>query len=123
MRVLVTGGAGFLGSHLCDLLVGRGDTVVCLDDLSSGRTSPTTKAGANTSSASTVAAIRSTRLIAATARSSNPSTDYDGAIILATARVDPALSAQATPSGSRLDPFQRIPSNSGPSSLTRRSSC
>jgi dTDP-glucose 4,6-dehydratase len=32
----VTGGAGFLGSHLCDLLVGRGDTVVCLDDLSSG---------------------------------------------------------------------------------------
>lgn len=37
MRILVTGGAGFLGSHLCDLLVGRGDTVVCLDDLSSGR--------------------------------------------------------------------------------------
>jgi dTDP-glucose 4,6-dehydratase len=36
MRILVTGGAGFLGSHLCDLLVGRGDTVVCLDDLSSG---------------------------------------------------------------------------------------
>ncbi len=39
MRILVTGGAGFLGSHLCDLLVGRGDTVVCLDDLSSGRRS------------------------------------------------------------------------------------
>jgi dTDP-glucose 4,6-dehydratase len=37
MRILVTGGAGFLGSHLCDLLIGRGDTVVCLDDLSSGR--------------------------------------------------------------------------------------
>jgi dTDP-glucose 4,6-dehydratase len=37
VRILVTGGAGFLGSHLCDLLVGRGDTVVCLDDLSSGR--------------------------------------------------------------------------------------
>lgn len=37
MRILVTGGAGFLGSHLCDLLLGRGDTVVCLDDLSSGR--------------------------------------------------------------------------------------
>ena len=37
MRILVTGGAGFLGSHLCDLLVGRGDIVVCLDDLSSGR--------------------------------------------------------------------------------------
>lgn len=39
MRILVTGGAGFLGSHLCDLLIGRGDTVVCLDDLSSGRRS------------------------------------------------------------------------------------
>jgi len=36
MRILITGGAGFLGSHLSDLLVGRGDTVVCLDDLSSG---------------------------------------------------------------------------------------
>src|SRR5690349_14206946 len=37
MRALVTGGAGFLGSHLCDLLVARGDHVVCLDNLSSGR--------------------------------------------------------------------------------------
>ncbi len=37
MRVLVTGGAGFLGSHLCDALVARGDSVVCVDDLSTGR--------------------------------------------------------------------------------------
>ena len=36
MRVLVTGGAGFLGSHLCDLLIARDHTVVCLDDLSTG---------------------------------------------------------------------------------------
>jgi len=35
-RVVVAGGAGFLGSHLCDRLIGRGDTVVCLDDLSTG---------------------------------------------------------------------------------------
>jgi dTDP-glucose 4,6-dehydratase len=35
--VVVTGGAGFLGSHLCDALVGRGDRVVCVDDLSTGR--------------------------------------------------------------------------------------
>jgi nucleoside-diphosphate-sugar epimerase len=36
-RVVVAGGAGFLGSHLCDRLIARGDTVVCLDDLSTGR--------------------------------------------------------------------------------------
>ncbi len=37
-RVVVTGGAGFLGSHLCDRLLGRGDEVVCLDNLVTGRT-------------------------------------------------------------------------------------
>jgi dTDP-glucose 4,6-dehydratase len=37
MRVVVTGGAGFLGSHLCDALIARGDEVVCLDNLSTGR--------------------------------------------------------------------------------------
>jgi dTDP-glucose 4,6-dehydratase len=37
MRAVVTGGAGFLGSHLCDALVGRGDTVVCVDNLATGR--------------------------------------------------------------------------------------
>jgi nucleoside-diphosphate-sugar epimerase len=37
VRVVVTGGSGFLGSHLCEALVERGDTVVCVDDLSSGR--------------------------------------------------------------------------------------
>ena len=36
MRVLVTGGAGFIGSHVCEALVGRGDIVVALDDLSTG---------------------------------------------------------------------------------------
>jgi UDP-glucuronate decarboxylase len=34
---LVTGGAGFLGSHLCDRLVARGDDVVCVDNLFTGR--------------------------------------------------------------------------------------
>jgi len=37
MRVLITGGAGFLGSHLCDALRDRGDSVVCVDDLSTGQ--------------------------------------------------------------------------------------
>ena len=38
MRALVTGGAGFIGSHLVDALVARGDSVLVLDDLSTGRT-------------------------------------------------------------------------------------
>ncbi len=38
MRALVTGGAGFIGSHLVDALVERGDSVLVLDDLSTGKT-------------------------------------------------------------------------------------
>ncbi len=37
MRALVTGGAGFIGSHLVDALVARGDDVTVVDNLSSGR--------------------------------------------------------------------------------------
>lgn len=37
MKVLVTGGAGFIGSHLVEALIARGDNVVVLDNLSSGR--------------------------------------------------------------------------------------
>ena len=37
MRALVTGGAGFIGSHLCDRLVARGDEVWCVDNLHLGR--------------------------------------------------------------------------------------
>ncbi len=37
MRVLLTGGAGFIGSHLCDALIARGDTPVILDNLSTGQ--------------------------------------------------------------------------------------
>ena len=37
MRVLVTGGAGFIGSHLVDALIDRGDEVLAVDDLSTGR--------------------------------------------------------------------------------------
>jgi len=39
MRTLVTGGAGFIGSHLVDALIARGDSVTIVDDLSHGRES------------------------------------------------------------------------------------
>lgn len=35
--VLVTGGAGFIGSHLCEYLLGKGNKVICLDNLYTGR--------------------------------------------------------------------------------------
>lgn len=36
-RVLVTGGAGFLGSHLCDRMIQAGNEVICLDNYFTGR--------------------------------------------------------------------------------------
>jgi dTDP-glucose 4,6-dehydratase len=36
MRVLITGGAGFIGSHLCDFLLSRGHSVICMDNLCTG---------------------------------------------------------------------------------------
>jgi dTDP-glucose 4,6-dehydratase len=37
MRIVITGGAGFLGSHLCDSLVQGGHSVICMDNLLTGR--------------------------------------------------------------------------------------
>src|SRR6187431_1590651 len=37
MRIVITGGAGFLGSHLCDSLIQAGHTVICMDNLLTGR--------------------------------------------------------------------------------------
>jgi dTDP-glucose 4,6-dehydratase len=37
MRVLITGGAGFLGSHLCDAVLAEGHSVICADNLLTGR--------------------------------------------------------------------------------------
>ena len=39
MRILVTGGAGFLGSHLCERLLQEGHEVICIDNLFTGRKS------------------------------------------------------------------------------------
>jgi len=38
MRIVVTGGAGFLGSHLCDFLINEGHNVICIDNLITGNT-------------------------------------------------------------------------------------
>lgn len=38
MRILITGGAGFIGSHLCDYLLGRSHEVIAMDNLSTGST-------------------------------------------------------------------------------------
>ncbi|MGI9068317.1 MAG: UDP-glucuronic acid decarboxylase family protein [Pyrinomonadaceae bacterium] len=37
MRILITGGAGFIGSHLCERLLGSGDEILCLDNFFTGR--------------------------------------------------------------------------------------
>ncbi|MCJ7654802.1 MAG: SDR family oxidoreductase [Dehalococcoidia bacterium] len=39
MRIVVTGGAGFLGSHLCDSLISQGHSVICADNLITGNAS------------------------------------------------------------------------------------
>ena len=36
MKLLVTGGAGFIGSHLCDAFLNKGDDITILDNLSTG---------------------------------------------------------------------------------------
>lgn len=48
-RILVTGGAGFIGSHLCDVLLGQGHDVIALDNLFTGRKTNIAKHLANPS--------------------------------------------------------------------------
>ena len=47
MRYLITGGAGFIGSHIADALVAEGEGVVILDDLSTGQLANVEQLAAN----------------------------------------------------------------------------
>ena len=59
MRAVVTGGAGFIGSHLVDALVARGDEVTVVDDLSTGKRENLNR-GARSSSTTSASRSRST---------------------------------------------------------------
>lgn len=37
MKILITGGAGFIGSHLCDFLIGKDHSIICIDNLITGK--------------------------------------------------------------------------------------
>src|SRR5213078_1092660 len=47
MRILVTGGAGFIGSHLCERLLNEGNEVICLDNFFTGRRENVARVGGN----------------------------------------------------------------------------
>jgi UDP-glucose 4-epimerase len=64
MRFLITGGAGFIGSHLCDLLIGEGHAVHVLDDLSTGRAENVSHLDAREDFAVTVGSVADERLVA-----------------------------------------------------------
>lgn len=49
MKILITGGAGFIGSHIVDACVERGDTVFIVDNLSTGQRANITHHDSNTS--------------------------------------------------------------------------
>jgi UDP-glucose 4-epimerase len=63
MRCLVTGGAGFIGSHLCDLLISAGQTVHVLDDLSTGSLENVRHLEAREEFALTVGSVADERLV------------------------------------------------------------
>jgi UDP-glucose 4-epimerase len=65
MRYLITGGAGFIGSHLSDLLIARGDEVHVLDDLSTGRLENVEHLRGDPAFAATIASVDDRQAMAA----------------------------------------------------------
>src|SRR5207245_5584180 len=64
MRYLITGGAGFIGSHLSDLLLEEGHSVHVLDDLSTGRLENVAHLEGHPDFACTVGSVSDERLVA-----------------------------------------------------------
>jgi UDP-glucose 4-epimerase len=64
MRYLITGGAGFIGSHLSDLLIERGHSVHVLDDLSTGRTENVERLMRHREFECTIGSVADRRLVA-----------------------------------------------------------
>jgi UDP-glucose 4-epimerase len=65
MRVLVTGGAGFIGSHLVERLIARGDHVEVVDDLSTGRAANLEALGGHPRLTSTIGSVTDPALVGA----------------------------------------------------------
>jgi UDP-glucose 4-epimerase len=63
LSYLVTGGAGFIGSHFCDLLVARGERVVAVDDLSTGRRANVAQSAGNPRFRVVVGSVTDRRLV------------------------------------------------------------
>lgn len=64
MRILITGGAGFIGSHLAEALLERGDEVVVLDDLSTGSLQNIAHLTAQPGFSYTIGSVTSDKLVA-----------------------------------------------------------
>lgn len=76
-RIVVAGGAGFLGSHMCDLLMSRGDAVVCVDNFVTG-------------AASNIEHLRDSERFEVAEQDISVSVDVDGAVDLVLNLASPA---------------------------------
>ena len=127
VRAVVTGGAGFIGSHVVDALVARGDEVTVIDNLSTGRRENVNAGGARSSSTTSASRSRSRRIavfhLAAQADvvTSVERPTFDAEVnVIGTLRVLEAAREQARRSSSRRPAARSTASASGPRARTTR---